>query len=140
MAADLQDPPELITQFLEQWEHGYDNVYQVVTKRTDNSLFRRIAAQTFYWLINRISDHPVPRNASDFRLVDRRLVEAFNAMPERNRMVRAMWTWVGGRSIGVAHERPPRFGARRPSARCARRVSRFAGFYRARIYRLKLFL
>jgi len=110
MAADLQDPPELITQFLEQWEHGYDNVYQVVTKRTDNSLFRRIAAQTFYWLINRISDHPVPRNASDFRLVDRRLVEAFNAMPERNRMVRAMWTWVGGRSIGVAHERPPRFG------------------------------
>jgi len=110
MAADLQDPPELIAQFIERWEQGYDNVYQIVTKRTDNSLFRRIAAQIFYWLISRISDHPVPPNASDFRLVDRALVEAFNAMPERNRMVRAMWTWVGGRSIGVAHERPARFG------------------------------
>lgn len=110
MAADLQDPPELIPEFIAAWENGYDNVYQIVTKRTDNSLFRRIAAQTFYWLINRISDHPVPRNASDFRLVDRALVDAFNAMPERNRMVRAMWTWVGGKSIGVEHERPPRFG------------------------------
>lgn len=110
MAGDLQDPPELIPAFIEKWEAGYDNVYQIVTRRTDNSLFRRIAAQTFYWLINRISDRPVPRNASDFRLVDRRLYEAFNAMPERNRMVRAMWTWVGGTSIGIEHERPPRFG------------------------------
>jgi len=110
MASDLQDPPELIPRFIEQWELGYENVYQIVTKRTDNSLFRRIAAQIFYWLINRISEHPVPRNASDFRLVDRKLVDAFNAMPERNRMVRSMWTWVGGKSVGIEHERPPRFG------------------------------
>jgi len=110
MAGDLQDPPEMIPEFVAKWEAGYDNVYQIVTKRTDNSLFRRVAAQTFYWLINKISDRPVPRNASDFRLVDRRLYEAFNAMPERNRMVRAMWTWIGGRSIGIEHERPPRFG------------------------------
>jgi len=110
MAGDLQDPPELIHEFVTKWEDGYDNVYQIVTKRSDNSLFRRIAAQTFYWLIHKISDRPVPRNASDFRLVDRRLYETFNAMPERNRMVRAMWTWVGGRSIGIEHERPPRFG------------------------------
>jgi dolichol-phosphate mannosyltransferase len=110
MSADLQDPPELIPSFLEKWEEGYDNVYQVVTNRADNSLFRRIAAQTFYWLINKISDRPVPRNASDFRLVDRKLYEAFNAMPERNRMVRAMWGWIGGKSLGIEHERPPRFG------------------------------
>jgi len=110
MAGDLQDPPELIPEFIEKWEAGYDNVYQIVTRRTDNSAFRKVAAQTFYWLIHKISDRPVPRNASDFRLVDRRLYEAFNAMPERNRMVRAMWTWVGGRSIGIEHERPPRFG------------------------------
>jgi len=110
MSADLQDPPELIPVFIAKWEEGYENVYQVVTRRTDNSLFRRIAAQTFYWLINKISDRPVPRNASDFRLVDRGLYEAFNAMPERNRMVRAMWCWIGGKSIGIEHERPPRFG------------------------------
>jgi dolichol-phosphate mannosyltransferase len=110
MAGDLQDPPELIPTFIEKWEQGYENVYQVVTRRSDNSLFRRIAAQTFYWLINRISDRPVPRNASDFRLVDRRLYEAFNSMPERNRMVRSTWTWIGGKSIGIEHERPPRFG------------------------------
>lgn len=110
MAGDLQDPPELISAFIEKWEQGYENVYQIVTRRSDNSLFRRMAAQTFYWLMHKISDRPVPRNASDFRLVERRLYEAFNAMPERNRMVRATWTWVGGRSIGVEHERPPRFG------------------------------
>ena len=110
MAGDLQDPPELIPAFIAKWEEGYDNVYQVVTRRSDNSLFRRVAAQTFYWLIHKISERPVPRNASDFRLVDRRLYEAFNAMPERNRMVRATWTWIGGPSVGIEHERPPRYG------------------------------
>ncbi len=110
MAGDLQDPPELIPAFIEKWEEGYENVYQLVTRRTDNSLPRRIATQTFYWLMHKISDRPMPRNASDFRLIDRRLYEAFNAMPERSRMIRATWTWIGGRSLGIEHERPPRFG------------------------------
>ena len=108
MASDLQDPPELIPALIGKWEQGYENVYQVVTKRTDNGIFRRIAAAGFYNIINRVSDTPVPRNASDFRLVDRKVYEAFNALPERNRMVRATWGWVGFRSIGVEHERPPR--------------------------------
>ena len=110
MCADLQDPPELIPEFIELWEQGYENIYQVVTSREDNSLFRRIAAQVFYWTINKFSDTPVPRNASDFRLVDRALYEAFNGLEERNRMVRSTWGWLGFRSIGVEHERPPRFG------------------------------
>ena len=110
MAGDLQDPPELIAQFIPKWEEGYENVYQIVTRRTDNSIFRRVAAQSFYWLLSKLSDRPVPRNASDFRLVDRRLYEAFNAMPERSRMIRATWTWLGGKSIGIEHELPPRFG------------------------------
>ena len=54
----------------------------------------------------------MPRNASDFRIVDRKLYEAFNLMPERNRMVRAMWCWIGGKSIGIEHERPSRFGGK----------------------------
>lgn len=110
MCADLQDPPELIPEFLRLWEQGYENIYQVVTSREDNSLFRRIAAQVFYWTIDKFSDTPVPRNASDFRLVDRRAYEAFNDLTERNRMVRSTWGWLGFRSIGVEHERPPRFG------------------------------
>jgi len=110
MCADLQDPPELIHEFLRLWEQGYENIYQVVTSREDNSLFRRVAAQIFYWTINKFSDTPVPRNASDFRLVDRRAYEAFNALTERNRMVRSAWGWLGFRSTGVEHERPPRFG------------------------------
>ncbi len=110
MCADLQDPPELIPEFIGLWEQGYENVYGIVKKREDNNLFRRAAAQTFYWLIDRLSDSPVPRNASDFRIVDRRVYETFNALSERNRMVRSTWGWLGFRSRGVEHDRPPRFG------------------------------
>lgn len=109
MSADLQDPPELIPEFIALWEQGYENVYGVIGNREDNSLFRRAAAQIFYWLIDRMSDTPVPRNASDFRLVDRRVYEAFNALDERNRMIRSTWGWLGFHSIGVEHDRPPRF-------------------------------
>jgi dolichol-phosphate mannosyltransferase len=110
MCADLQDPPELIPEFISLWEQGFENVYGVVKKREDNNLFRRAAAQTFYWLIDRLSDSPVPRNASDFRIVDRRVYETFNSLSERNRMVRSTWGWLGFRSIGVQHDRPPRYG------------------------------
>ncbi len=110
MSADLQDPPELIPRFVELWEQGYENIYGVIGNREDNSLFRRAAAQMFYWLIDKMSDTPVPRNASDFRLVDRRAYQAFNALDERNRMVRSTWGWLGFHSIGVEHDRPPRFG------------------------------
>jgi len=110
MSADLQDPPELIPRFIELWEQGYENIYGVIGNREDNSLFRRAAAQTFYWIIDKMSDTPVPRNASDFRLVDRRAYEAFNSLDERNRMVRSTWGWLGFHSIGVEHDRPPRFG------------------------------
>ncbi len=109
MSADLQDPPELIPAFIARWEQGYENIYGVIGSREDNSLFRRAAAQTFYWLIDRMSDTPVPRNASDFRLVDKRVYEAFNALDERNRMIRSTWGWLGFHSTGVEHDRPPRF-------------------------------
>ena len=108
MSADLQDPPELIPKLISEWEHGYENVYTVITKRHGESVFRRIAAQFFYRIINRISDDRVPRNASDFRLVSKAAYDAFNVMPERVRMVRAVWGWLGFKSIGVPYERPAR--------------------------------
>jgi dolichol-phosphate mannosyltransferase len=112
MASDLQDPPELIPRFVEKWEQGYENVYGVISRRPDESRFRRLASAGFYRIINSISETPVPRNASDFRLVDRKVYEAFNGLAERNRMVRAMWGFIGFRSIGVEHEREPRFGGK----------------------------
>lgn len=109
MTADLQDPPEIITQFIKKWEEGYENVYGIVTRRHGTSLRRRINSQLFYWLINRLTGNKFPRNASDFRLVDRKVYETINRMEERNRFVRGLFAWVGYKSIGVKHERPPRF-------------------------------
>ena len=108
MSADLQDPPEMIPALVEKWEQGYENVYTVITKRHGEGIARRTAAQIFYWAMYKVSDHPVPRNASDFRLVSRAAYEAFNRMPERVRLIRAVWGWLGFRSIGIAYERPAR--------------------------------
>jgi glycosyltransferase involved in cell wall biosynthesis len=109
MVADLQDPPEMISAFIRKWEEGYENVYGVVTKRTGSSALRRMNSQLFYWLINKLTGGSFPRNASDFRLVDRRVYETVNRMPERNRFLRGMFFWSGFRSIGLEHERPARF-------------------------------
>jgi glycosyltransferase involved in cell wall biosynthesis len=108
MSADLQDPPELIPEMITHWEDGYENVYGIVQAREGSSWFRRVCAAGFYWTINKLSDENVPRNVSDFRLVDRKVYEAFNALGERNRMVRAMFGWLGFRSIGIEYDRPDR--------------------------------
>jgi len=110
MSADLQDPPEMIPLFVEKWEEGFEVVFSVITKRHGESIFRRAAAQFFYWIINRISDTPVPPNASDFRLVSREAYTAFNNLSERFRMVRALWGWLGFRSTGIEYEREERAG------------------------------
>jgi dolichol-phosphate mannosyltransferase len=108
MSADLQDPPELIPSLLKPWEDGFDHVYTVITYRHGESRLRRVAAEVFYWLLNRVSETPVPRNASDFRLVSREMYLTFNALPERVRMVRALWGWIGFRSTSISYERAPR--------------------------------
>jgi glycosyltransferase involved in cell wall biosynthesis len=112
MSADLQDPPEMIPEMIRLWESGKDHVYTVITHRHGESRFRQIAAEIFYRIIERVSDTPVPRNASDFRLVDRQMYQAFNELPEKNRMVRATWGWLGFRSIGLEYERPARAGGK----------------------------
>lgn len=109
MNADLQDPPEMITEFLKNWEAGYENVYGIVTKRGGTGWLRRFNSQAFYWVINKMTNNLFPRNASDFRLVDRRVYQTINGMAERNRFMRGMFIWAGFKSIGVPHERAPRF-------------------------------
>jgi polyisoprenyl-phosphate glycosyltransferase len=110
MAADLQDPPELISQFIKKWEEGYENVYGIVKKRHGTSLLRRMNSQLFYAVANILTGGMVPRNVSDFRLVDKKVYQAVNSIHERNRFMRGLFAWVGYRSVGIEHERQPRFG------------------------------
>ena len=110
MTADLQDPPELISEFILKWEEGYENIYMVVTKRGSTGPIRRFNSRAFYWLAGKLTDDRIPRNASDYRLVDRKVYETVRSMDERNRFVRGLFAWVGFKSVGIEAERPPRFG------------------------------
>lgn len=108
MAADLQDPPELIHSFLRKWEEGWDIVYQIVAARRGTGPIRRMNSRLFYWLTDHLTDGRIPRNVSDFRLVDRRVYEVVNQMDERNRFVRGLFAWVGFRHTGITADRLPR--------------------------------
>ena len=110
MTADLQDPPELIVEFIEKWESGYENIYMIVEKRSTSNVLRRINSKLFYFMAGRLTGGLIPKDVSDFRLVDRKVYEAVRGMEERNRFVRGLFAWVGFRSIGIKHPRPARFG------------------------------
>ncbi|NOQ64908.1 MAG: glycosyltransferase [Methyloprofundus sp.] len=107
--ADLQDPPELIHQMLEKWDEGYQVVYGTRTKRLGESLFKRVTARLFYRLLNRLSDVDIPLDTGDFRLMSRTVVNTLIAMPERDRFVRGMVSWVGFKQIGIPYTRAERF-------------------------------
>jgi polyisoprenyl-phosphate glycosyltransferase len=110
MTADLQDPPELISDFILKWEEGYENIYMVVTERTGTGPIRTFNSKAFYWLAGKLTDGRIPRNASDYRLVDRKVYEAVRSMDERNRFVRGLFAWVGFKSVGIEAVRAERFG------------------------------
>ena len=109
MTADLQDPPEVISLFLRKWEEGYENIYAKVNERQGISPIRRINSSLFYRVAGFLSDGVITKNASDFRLVDRKVYESVREMTERNRFVRGLFSWVGFKSVGVEINRPPRF-------------------------------
>jgi len=106
--ADLQDPPCLIADFITLWEAGYDVVYGVRTERRSDTFFKRATAGVFYRVFNKISDVPIPGDTGDFRLMDRAVVEALRALPERNRFMKGLFAWVGFRQVGVPYVRPER--------------------------------
>ncbi|PKU23524.1 glycosyltransferase family 2 protein [Telmatospirillum siberiense] len=108
MDADLQHPPELIPQFLEKWREGYDVVYAIRRQRTGQSLLSRAQAKAFYWLFDKLSDVPLPREVGDFRLLDRKVVDVINAMPERTRFMKGIFAWVGFRQVGIPYEQEER--------------------------------
>lgn len=107
--ADLQDPPEVIPQMLERWRAGFEVVYGVRSKREGESGFKLWTASAFYRIISRLSDVKIPEDAGDFRLMDRRAVNALLSMPERQRLLRAMSSWIGYRQTPLYYERAARF-------------------------------
>jgi polyisoprenyl-phosphate glycosyltransferase len=106
--ADLQDPPELIAEFVRRWEEGYDVIYGARADRSSDTTLKRASAQMFYRVFNRVSDLGIPESAGDFRLMDRQVVEALKRLPERNRFMKGLFAWVGFRQIGVPYVRPER--------------------------------
>jgi dolichol-phosphate mannosyltransferase len=104
---DLQDPPELIPQFFARWREGYDVVYGVRVKR-EATLFLQLAYKAFYRVFSGLSYVKEPRDAGDFSIIDRRVVDAINGMGERDRFLRGMRAWAGFKQIGVPYVRPER--------------------------------
>ena len=104
---DLQDPPEVIPRFVEKWREGYDVVYGERVRR-EAPFYMQAFYKAFYRVFKRLAYVDVPRDAGDFSLIDRRVVDAINAMPETHRFLRGLRAWVGFKQIGVPYERPER--------------------------------
>ncbi len=106
--ADLQDPPEVIREFWARFEQGADVVYGVRISRAGESWLKRFTAATFYRLIDRLSDTPIPRDTGDFRLLSRRAVDALKQVRERHRFMKGLFGWVGFTQVPVHYHREPR--------------------------------
>ncbi len=106
--ADLQDPPEELPRFLDKWREGYQVIYGVRRKRKEN-MFKRSAYFVFYRLMAWMSSIEIPLDAGDFCIMDRVVVDHLNRLPERNRFVRGLRSWIGYRQIGIPYERHSRF-------------------------------
>ncbi len=106
--ADLQDPPELISSMVEHWRAGSDVVYTTRTERTGESRFKLTTARWFYSIMGRVADVPLVANAGDFRLLDRRALDALLTMRERNRYLRGMTSWVGFTQTALPYQREAR--------------------------------
>ena len=107
--ADLQDPPELIRAMVQKWGEGYDVVYGQRHSREGESYFKVATARLFYRFINRLSDVPIPLDTGDFRLMSRQVVDVLRRMPERDRFIRGMVSWVGYRQCALPYERARRY-------------------------------
>jgi glycosyltransferase involved in cell wall biosynthesis len=109
MTANLQDDPKVIIKFIRKWEEGYEHVYGVVKSRPGKSKIRQFNSKLFYKLANKFSDSLIPENVSDFRLVDKKVLDAVKSLNEVNRFYRGFFSWVGFKSIGVEFNRQKRF-------------------------------
>ena len=105
---DLQDPPELIPQMIAKWQEGYDVVLALRSDRSTDSFMKRLTANGFYKVFGRVSQVDMPSNAGDFRLMDRRVVEALKRLPERTRFMKGLFAWLGFKTTSVEFKREAR--------------------------------
>lgn len=108
MDVDLQDPPEVLVEMVAKWREGYEMVFGVRRDRTSDSAAKRMTAGLFYRAHNWISNDKIPENAGDFRLLDRKVVDAIRALPERNRFMKGLFAWAGFRQAAVEYDRVER--------------------------------
>ena len=106
--ADLQDPPELIPSMLDEWRRGADVVNMRRRRRAGESWLKRVTAYGFYRVMNRLSDVPIPLDTGDFRLLSRRALDALNGLPERNRVMKGLFAWIGFRQRTMEYDREAR--------------------------------
>lgn len=106
--ADLQDPPELIAQLVAKWQEGYDVVYGTRRVRQGESATKKATASFFYYFLNKLSEIQIPRNTGDFRLLDRRVIQALRLLPEHGRFMKGLFSWVGFRQTMLLYDRHPR--------------------------------
>lgn len=104
MDADFQHPLEVLPSFLKYWGEGYDMVYGMRENRDAESAFKRNCARLFYWMMTKITQIEIPNNAGDFRLLDRKIIEALKQFPERTRFMKGLYAWIGYKKIGVPFE------------------------------------
>ncbi len=110
--ADLQDPPELLPEMLKLWEEGNEVIYGERKTREGESRFKLFTAKMFYNTLNALSDVEIPKNTGDFRLVDRKVVDTINSLPEHNKFLRGLFSWVGYRQYAFKYERKERFAGK----------------------------
>lgn len=110
--ADLQDPPELIKQLIVKWKEGYDVVYATRRSRQGETWLKEITAKAFYQTIAKMSPVAIPANTGDFRLLDRKVVEAIKQLPERTRFMKGLFAWVGYKQTSILFDRQVRYAGR----------------------------
>ncbi|HLX63268.1 MAG TPA: glycosyltransferase family 2 protein [Planctomycetota bacterium] len=110
--SDLQDPPELIPEFVAKWREGFDVVYATRRSRQGEGILKRVSADLFYRTIAGMTHIDIPKNTGDFRLMDRRVVNAMGRMPERSRFMKGLFAWVGFRQTAILYDREPRHKGR----------------------------
>lgn len=109
MDADMQDPPELITQMIDLWNQGNEVIYAKRKTRKGESIFKLFTAKMFYNVLNGLADCDIPKDTGDFRLADRKVVDIINTMPEHNKFLRGLFSWVGFKQVPLEYERQKRF-------------------------------
>jgi len=123
MDSDLQHPPSVIPDFVAKWREGYEMVYAVRASRTGDSAVRRSATHAFYRLFRRVAEVDLPPGAGDFRLIDRRVVDTLNRLPERLRFMKGLYAWAGAHHTGIPYDPPSRLHGK--SAMSMRRLTGF---------------